>query len=169
MKEIWRDVVGYEKYFMVSNFGNVWSKRTKIILVPTVTKAGYNTISTKLFGRLGGSKIIRIHRMVAEAFIKNPENKPYVNHLDGNKKNNFVTNLEWCTAKENTIHAYKTGLSKITSGAENHRAKLTWEQVEEIRNNYDKNKETHAEIAERYGVERTCITNLINKVTYKEK
>ena len=169
MKEIWKDVIGYEKYFMISNFGDVWSKRTNIILVPTATKAGYNTISTRLFGRWGGAKVIRIHRMVAEAFIKNPENKPYVNHLDGNKKNNNVCNLEWCTAKENSIHAYKTGLAKVGSGANNPGATLTWEQVEEIRKNYKENKETHKTIAERYGVERTCITNMLNNVTYKQE
>lgn len=153
---------------MVSNLGDVWSKRTNIILVPTVTKNGYNTISTRLFGRFGGAKVIRIHRMVAEAFIKNPENKPYVNHLDGNKRNNKVSNLEWCTAKENSVHAYKTGLSKIGLGADNPGAKLTWEQVREIRENYKKNKETHKTISERWGLNRSCITDILNNKTYVE-
>lgn len=115
MNEIWFPVLGFEDY-LISNLGNVKSKARLIIsidgktyrrkeklLKPKKHKDGY------LFVQLTKNKKrsnLYIHRLVAQAFISNPENKPMVNHKDGNKRNNCIENLEWVTAKENAVHAY---------------------------------------------------------------
>ena len=95
--EIWKDIEGYEGLYQVSNCGRVrslWLGKEKV-LQPVKHKNGY------LFVSLGRKKIISIHRLVAEAFIPNPDNLPQVNHRDENKENNNVDNLEWCDAKYN--------------------------------------------------------------------
>lgn len=109
MKEVYKDITGYEGKYQVSNFGNVRSLNylgtmKPKVLTPIRHHLGY------LFVHLGYSKIRMIHTLVAESFIPNIEGKKYVNHIDGNKQNNNVTNLEWVTSKENMNHAIRTGL-----------------------------------------------------------
>ena len=106
-KEIWKDIKGYEGLYQVSNLGNV--KRNNHILYKTLR----NYLGVKL-SKNNIKKFKSIHRLVAETFIPNLENKKQVNHIDGNKLNNCVDNLEWCTASENTKHAFKIGLEKPT-------------------------------------------------------
>lgn len=109
MKEIYKPINGYEGKYMISNLGNVMSldyqntRRAKV-LTPVKHHDGY------LFVHLGKNKIKMVHTIVAETFIPNPEGKKFVNHIDGNKQNNVVKNLEWVTAKENVNHAIRTGL-----------------------------------------------------------
>ncbi len=107
MQEIWKDIINFPDY-QISNLGNVYSKKNYKIRKPFVSN-GY--LSIYLF-KNGKRYRKKIHRLVAEAFIPNPNNLPVINHIDGNKLNNIVSNLEWCTSKQNTIHAYKTGLMK---------------------------------------------------------
>ena len=105
---IWKKVEGYN--YEVSDDGQVRNYKTKKLLKQGVNKSyPYTRVSFSL-GCSGTPKIMFIHRLVAEVFINNPENKPQVNHIDGNKLNNSVSNLEWVTAKENTEHAINTGL-----------------------------------------------------------
>jgi len=110
--EVWKDVKGYEGLYQVSNMGRVKSlERTVIrkngkkqtirerILKPIVGQDGYLLVN--LYDSSGKRKSFYAHRLVCETFLDNPENKPCVNHIDENKTNNVVSNLEWCTYKEN--------------------------------------------------------------------
>lgn len=113
MNEIWRDIRGYDGKYKISNFGNVMSfarcKHGKR-LVNRKHNMGYRRVILSINCK---TEDFLIHRLVANEFIPNYECKPYVNHMDGNKSNNTVDNLEWATASENNSHAYKIGLSKM--------------------------------------------------------
>ena len=103
MQEIWKDIPGYEGKYQISNLGNVMSlhfKRspTNKRLLKPMSDNGYGYLKVMLRDN-GSYKMKSIHRLVAEAFIPNPEEKPNVNHIDSNPKNNRVDNLEWCTQK----------------------------------------------------------------------
>lgn len=116
MQEIWKDIKGYEGLYQVSNLGRVKSlpRNTKnqykngIIKKNIILKNGYYFIN--LYNN--GSKLFTIHKLVAQAFIPNLKNKPCINHIDGNKQNNCVDNLEWCTYSENELHAFNKNLKK---------------------------------------------------------
>lgn len=106
-QEIWKDVEGFQGY-KISNLGRVKSyhNNTTIIRKSNIV-VGYKHL---MLSKNKKKYNFYIHRLVAEAFIPNPENKPEINHIDGNKLNNNISNLEWCTRKENCQHAWKTGL-----------------------------------------------------------
>lgn len=101
MKEIWKDVVGYEGLYKVSSLGRVKGKKG-------IIKTQYNNHKYPLLHlyKNGVSRAYTVHRLVAMAFIPNPEHKPQVNHIDGDKSNNNLDNLEWATESENQIHRY---------------------------------------------------------------
>ncbi len=104
MEEEWRDVVGYEGLYMVSSCGRVRNNRRNRILRPASSPEQYLTVS--LWKGII-QKTLRIHRLVAEAFIPNPQNKRCVNHMSGNRIDNNISNLEWTTHGENLLHAYR--------------------------------------------------------------
>ena len=102
-----RPIKDFPDYF-VSDTGNIYSLKGKNkcqekLLKPVLTKSGYMNISLCKDGKVYNK---RIHRLVIEAFIPNLDNKPQINHIDGNKQNNNINNLEWCSASENIIHSY---------------------------------------------------------------
>lgn len=164
----WKDVVGYEDILKVSDCGSVWSKRSSKILKQTSLKTGYLVVNTKIGGRKGISVSLRVHRMVAEAFLPEPSieqlqivsetvyGKVLVNHKDGVKTNNNVLNLEWCTHSENMKHAVSLGL---IDNSRNHNA--TAEQVEFIINNAG--KISNREIARRLKICRSTVGLVIKK------
>jgi hypothetical protein len=119
--EIWKDIVGYEGLYQVSDLGRVRSldriikgnKGSEYLKKGKILKQTFNLkkYSQVNLSKYGVDYHKRVHRLVAETFIPNPEMKPQVNHIDGNKNNNHVINLEWNTESENVIHAYRLGLN----------------------------------------------------------
>lgn len=161
-----RDVVGYEGIFQVTEDGEIFSLRTNKFLIQGTTKVGYKIICTRVNGI---AKSPRVHRMVAEAFIPNPDNKPEVNHINGDKTDNRVTNLEWVTSKENTQHALATGLQVSLAGTECQQSKLTEEDVRYIRSvfkPFDRAFGTRA-LAKKFNVHHSTISDVVNFVSYK--
>lgn len=109
--EIWKDCKGYEGLYQVSSLGRIWSVRKQRYMYLSKKPTGY--LEVTLTAKNGKRKYERVHRLVALAFIDNPNNCPVVNHLNGIKDDNRVENLEWATVKDNTKHAYDNNLGNF--------------------------------------------------------
>lgn len=152
MNEIWKEFNGYQ----ISNFGNVRNKKDNSPKTIALNSCNYQFVCLYYLPK---PKLHFVHRLVAFLFIENPENKPCVNHIDGNKLNNNVSNLEWCTHKENTKHAIDTGLLGFKYGEDNNSAKLTNNQVKEIYDRLSKG-ERNLDIANSFGLSPDHISKL---------
>ena len=126
--ERWKIFEIYGFTFWVSDQGNVMNWATGKYMYLRPNAEGYLTVRRQ---KDHSSRSIRVHRMVADCFVENPDNKPHVNHKDGVKYNNHYTNLEWVTHKENIQHAHDIGLV-CRQGVNNSRATLTEDQVHEV-------------------------------------
>lgn len=179
MNEEWKEIKGYRDTYLVSNTGIVKKKARmgtrgnyvkEHIFTPHLNSNGYLRVSFR--DSNGKLKEHFIHRLVAELFIPNLENKPCVNHIDGNKLNNSVENLEWCTHSENEKHSlYELGkINKLNFcyGERSHFAKLTNAQVSWIRNNHEPWNKTFGSkpLAKLFGVDEQTITDLVHRRTY---
>lgn len=159
-----KDVKGYEGLYAVDQEGNVHSlitgqgRRMKV-LIPH-KKNGY--LAVNLF-KDGKMKHHYIHRLVAEAFISNPNNFHEVNHIDCNKSNNTVGNLEWCSRNQNLKHSYDNGLKR--TGELHGMHKLTEAEVEQIRNLLGKVEQK--EIAQKYGVSQSTVSAIKTRRLWK--
>lgn len=174
--EEWKEIKGFENY-LVSNLGNIKSKdwivktpnglpciRKGKLLKPYLNKKGYLTCDLR---NNNIRKIKKVHRLVAESFIANPENLSQINHKDGNKQNNNVNNLEWCNNSQNQLHAFKNNLQK---GNFNHpNSKLTLEQVLYIKNNCKVGSKKFGiqTIAKKFNVCNSTIKQIITGKSYR--
>ena len=109
LKENYTPIKNFENFYGIDTQGNVFGYKRKKIVMPVINKFGYRRIKLCKENKL---YYFQVHRLVAQTFIPNPNNLPQVNHKDGNKLNNSVDNLEWCTQSYNMKHAYKIGLEK---------------------------------------------------------
>ena len=152
MIEEWRPVVGYEGLYEVSNIGRVRSLdrfyyrlHKGKVLSPTKDRYGYLTVTLNCNGK---SKTIKIHRLVAQAFLPNPDNLPQVNHKDEDKTNNNVDNLEWCTAKYNVNFGTRQERYRNTMLEKGHWSGLSREEYEKKR--YQENKDKRKDSQRKY-------------------
>ena len=163
IKEIWKDVKGYEGLYQVSNLGRIKSFngydghkyiRREKILNPYKQKSGENYYRSvvKLI-KNKNSKDYKVHRLVAKAFIPNPNNLPVINHIDGNPLNNRIDNLEWCTQKHNVEHAINMGLKVQTIKT------IDRETLVGLLNN----RYTYDEISQMLGIAKGTVFNYIKK------
>jgi len=175
--EIWLPVPDYEGYYEVSNFGGVRSV-DRIVLTergsklrvkgnvknPTVLKAGYLVVGLHKGNK---TKAASVHRLVGLAFIPNPNKEQFsINHKDGNKANNHVSNLEWATLEENTKHQWATGLAN-PSGC--FKGVLSFEIAEEIRAKRQEHKYTNKALGNMYNVSSATISLILNNKIWKPK
>lgn len=150
----WKLIKGFDGMYDISEFGKIKSRfKGGRILKNYLSHNGYEFV--RLYKNFK-YKNYRVNRLVAEYFIPNPENKPQVNHKDGNKSNNHVSNLEWCTASENIRHALKNGLSKLVKP----KRKLINCQVLMIRDYIKDGVLNQYEIAEMFDVDQSTISNI---------
>lgn len=162
-QEIWKDIQGYESLYQVSNLGNVFSKRKKKMVKGCVMKDGYHDVllcSDK-------QRHFKRHRLVAIAFIPNPQNKETVNHKDGNKANNCVSNLEWSTYLENNLHSINILGNKPGGRNEGHPLnKLDSTIAKRIRDMHSKGVNID-DISIEFGIHREHARKIINGVYWK--
>jgi hypothetical protein len=174
MEEIWKDIAGYENLYQIGSDGSIKMVRETLqrktdrkprpnpyygkIMRCKLNGAGY--LST-CFTKDGVTKMVSPHRLVAEAFIPNPENKRTVNHKNGIKTDNRLENLEWATSSEQNIHGFKTGLRVAPN------KKFTPEQVVEVRSKFKAGNRTRRSLAEEYNVCGTTISRIVDNKIYQ--
>jgi len=159
--EHFKKIKGYPNY-LISDQGRVYSCKRKKFLKLRKDKDGYLRVD---LSKNGIVKTHTIHRLVANAFIPNPENKETVNHIDGIKINNFVENLEWATHSENTQHGFDNGL--MQKGSEHVNSKLNEDQVLEIRKLYKTGDYTKTALGKIFCVSDVNIGDIINRKRWK--
>lgn len=161
MKEKWKVIEGFSKY-LISNTGRV-KNIVELRDLKFYNCKGYSKI--ELINDNNKDKKVFVHRLVALNFIPNPSNKPQVNHIDGDKNNNNIENLEWCTASENIKHAFKEGLS--LKGEDLHNSKMTEEKVILLREMYDSGEFLLKELAEEFNISISVAWNIAKRNTWK--
>lgn len=180
--EVWKDVIGYEGYYQVSSLGKVncvertctqlngmtGKYNTRILPAGPVAmfedKDGYLKVKLNKAGKRNNHFV---HRLVALNFIPNPENKPEVNHKEGNKKDNRVELLEWNTTSENQIHAIANKLYITAKGETAGQAKLKEVQVREIHKLWKSGEVTQEYLSSMFGVASSAISRIVNGVRWR--
>lgn len=160
--EEWKPIPDYD--YQISNFGRVkrFYKNGKQKIIQPMLNNGYLQIRLSKDRKY---KCFKVHRLVVLAFVPNPEGKPQINHIDGIKFNNHVSNLEWCTGSENVRHAFDNELRIILSGEDHRDSKLTNEQARYVRDN--PLGLTGVELAKMFGIEPATINAIQLGKSYK--
>lgn len=167
MLEVWKSLPGYEDLYEVSNFGRIKSLRynhTKEakILSTYVNQNGYMCV--KICRQ--GIKQCLVHRLVAMLFVPNTDNKPHINHKDGNKANNTSDNLEWCTRSENQLHACRVlgkGILEMNGAS-----KLTHVKAKEMRELFQREKLSYRRLGALFGVSDTLARSVILNKSWRD-
>ena len=167
----WKSIKGYEGLYQVNQNGEIYSLISQKVLKPFYRGSRPdNKYQVVDLHKDKKGKTISVHRIVAEAFIPNPNNFPCVNHKDGNKNNNHVDNLEWCTYLENNSHAFRTGLKVIPSGSRSKLSKLSYDDVVAIKKCLvlgDSEFGTRP-LATKYGVDHKVIMDIYHNRKYQD-
>ena len=162
--EIWKDIVGYQGLYKISSLGRVNSyHRNKEKILSATYSVGYLRVG---LSKNGDCEIKLLHRLLAMAFIPNPNNKPHINHINSVRDDNRLENIEWCTPKENVNHAIAKGrLNK--KGEKCNLAKLKSNIVLEIREKYKTTKTTYRKLGIKYNLHYTTIGLIVNNKRWK--
>lgn len=152
---------GFEGVYSVTVDGKIYSHHLKRF---KKTKANMHGREVVYLGRT----LKQVSRLVALTFVPNPENKPQVNHIDGNKLNNHADNLEWMTAKENHVHAWLLGLRTKIKAERNGNSIFTWDKVRNIRELYATGQYSQAQLSRIYNCHQTNILKIVRHKTWIE-
>jgi hypothetical protein len=166
--EQWKEIDGYDGLYQISDFGRVKSLKgcNERILKQTINKYGYMII---YLSKDSIKKTLSVHRLVAQSFLEYKTDKLFVNHIDANKTNNHISNLEWVTPKENTAHAIKHNLLKSLYGEENGKTNLTKEIVRNILKLYWLDKLNVTKIASLLKINRRTVNSIVKGVNWKDE
>lgn len=158
-----KQILGRENYLITAD-GKVFSSKSKIYLLPIKGRDGY--LYVNLWKNCKNKRMV-IHRLVAQAYLENRHNKRCVNHKDGNKENNSVQNLEWCTHSENLKHAYATGLQKDRTGSNNPVSKINEAIAKQIKIHLFIDMMSQAEVSRKLSISREIIRSIYRGLTWK--
>jgi len=186
--EIFVPIFGWEEYYQVSNLGRIKSLQRTVLVKrsPNNFYRNKKEIFIKIhFCKTNGYKMVclqvenkmknyLLHRLIASAFVPNPNKYDFVNHIDGNKLNNSILNLEWCTKSQNTYHAFRNGLNdKAIASAKARRGelascvKLTEKDVVSLRSDWASGSYTHKQLGIKYGIGPTSSASIIQRRSWK--
>jgi hypothetical protein len=170
--EEWKEIEGLQGMYLISNKGRVLRKERTVdkgkwgqvtfperMLIPN-KRLGYDSVVIRIYNKIFKESI---HRIVAKHFIPNPQNKPFINHINGIRDDNRVENLEWCTAKENSQHSWRTGLQKGKRGDTNKLSRVTLNQRLEMER-MNSSGVFQSEIAKSFGLNQATVSKIIKKV-----